>query len=69
MPNTPTLASGKDGLSVKFNCPTVWNSRNMTYELKRIDVSPSVVVRFADLAATNNPSPKLVSGATFAHGC
>lgn len=60
-PNTPTLTSGKTSLSVSFNCPTgVWNSRFMTYELKRVDMGRSNVVVNADPSATTNVSPKLV---------
>lgn len=60
-PNLPTLTSGKTGLSVKFNCPSpVWNSRYMTYELTRVDLGRTEVVRNADASAAINPSPRLV---------
>ena len=43
-----------DGLTVKFDCPTIWNSRYLTYELTRVDLGRTNVV------TTSAASPKLV---------
>lgn len=62
VPSQPVLTSGKTELVVTFNCPTTWNSRFMTFELKRTDLSKNLVVLSSDPAYTSvTPSPRLVS--------
>lgn len=62
MPSQPVLSSGVSELVVTFACPTTWNSRFMTFELKRTDLSKNLVVLSSDPADTSvTPSPRLVS--------